>query len=730
MDNNLDIEYKLIPYDEKDKIEEFDLDEIIFDLDSELDLLGSKADKLDYLIAISSGIVCGMLDILWVKDFDLARGRDIASDKVDDFVKKTAEVVEGKKFENLSDAVRALEKKFPIPSDGAIADFGGALQHHLRDFAHHPTLVGLAFSMLTQFTGKSYGTNTQGKFIIVDVAENSKAFIGENLGDKLIKGTIIWFFHLVSDMAGSSMTAGLSGGTGIPGPILSLAKEISVLPFFNKINIQDDMSLSVFLSKLFNGTLLMKRDEKGQIIKDSVYKFDLRGEFGIALELGKQAIPVLANECIVRGFYFIRHLALAMKEVKVSSFKDMRKIDWDLVKPVDNPTISRMLAISTGVFTSLDLGEAILTQKYWLSINYVGVGRFALAISTDLSYGLKKRNLKKIRTAYERIQRQIPINPSNQEMGIKLSGDMNKLCLSLEQAEILFNIEYLIVLNDIENTDNFMARGKAFDLKIKWLAEWKQIITKKFETFTQVPGAVMNWYSQDELEEKIIKQNPTKAWFRLVLLESMLFEPYYPLKAVKNKKDKYALSKRYNSLNKPINRFNKEKASLFLNEQFTGMYCEEGYVDRLRKSYNKQIRNLNLFFKLDINNLPVTYGIVAIRFLGFGFTGAIAAVVVQGKKSAIIEAAKLLTSLREIFLVDDKAFEFSIKVLEKYTESITEIEKNLVDLRLKRESLESKEKSDNEKHIKNLEENVEVMKIARKIMIKMNNDFKYLDSKN
>lgn len=29
-----------------------------------------------------------------------------------------------------------------IPSDGNTPDFGGGLQHHLRDFAHHPTIVG------------------------------------------------------------------------------------------------------------------------------------------------------------------------------------------------------------------------------------------------------------------------------------------------------------------------------------------------------------------------------------------------------------------------------------------------------------------------------------------------------------------------------------------------------------------------------------------------------------
>lgn len=335
MDKNIDLEYKFIPYDEG-KIEEYDLGEIIFDLDSELDLLESKADKLDYLLAIASGLTCGLLDILWVGDFNLAMGRSLASDKVDDFVKKTAELISGKKFNNLSDAVRVLEKKFPIPSDRNTNDFGGGLQHHLRDFAHHPTLVGLAFSILTQFTGKSYGTDINGNFTIFDVPENGKVFIGENIGEKLFKGVITWFFHLVSDMAGSSGTIDLGGGTGIPGPILSLAKEMSVLPLFKNMNTRNGMLISLFLSKLFNGTLFIKRDEKGHIIKDSVLRFDLRGEFGLGLEFGNQALPILANECIVRSFYFIRHLAVEMREKKVKSLKDFKIIDWDIVKPNNN----------------------------------------------------------------------------------------------------------------------------------------------------------------------------------------------------------------------------------------------------------------------------------------------------------------------------------------------------------------------------------------------------------
>ena len=72
----------------------------------------------------------------------------------------------------------------------------------------------------------------------------------EGIPQKILYGTVIWFFHLVSDVAGSSSTAGLTGGTGIPGPLLSLAKEISAIPFFRNMKVGED-TLSVMLSKLF-----------------------------------------------------------------------------------------------------------------------------------------------------------------------------------------------------------------------------------------------------------------------------------------------------------------------------------------------------------------------------------------------------------------------------------------------------------------------------------------------
>lgn len=786
----MDIKYELIPYDSFIGSQEFDFDKTIYDLNSQIELLSSQADNLDYIVAIASGIACGLLDILWVGEFDQVDGRSVASDKMDSFVKKTAEMLEGEEFDDVKSAVKALEKRFPIPSDGNTPDFGGGLQHHLRDFAHHPTIVGLAFSLLTQFTEKSYGTDANGIFLVVDVPEKSKPFIGKDIPQKILMGTITWFFHLVSDMAGSSSTVGITGGTGIPGPILALAKEVSAIPFFKNLKVDDDISLSVFLSKLFNGTLMMQRDENGQIIKESVIKFDLRGELGVAVELCKQAIPVVANECIVRSFYFIRRFAIAMKDNNVNCLADFKMIDWNSVKPINNPTIARMLSISTGVFTALDIGDAIVTQKYWVAINYVGIGRFAVAIGSDVSWGLKARNVKKVLEVHENIKRQT-FRKTDADIYKRIGDDMDlqmdKLGLSLEQTEILYNLEYYKTLNDIETTNIPITGASVKGLKTTWLQEWSKFISDGFESFTQVPGAEMHWYSMNELYQRISENNPNEPWYRLILLEAMLFEPYYPLGMEKDKKGNDVPCKKYKNLNNPINSFKKTEGDNFINEQFTGKYCEPGYVKRLRKSYNKRMNELSEVLKTVITSLSITAviaivtvatagafaGPIAVALVGSNFAGlsgaaltsaclaylgggaiaaggagmlggtitivgggaalgigvgagiggAVSSVGLMGKKNTIMQSAKLLTSVREIFLNDEHDVEFSNSVYEQYLQNITEIEKGLVELRLKKDVAKGKEKKAIAETIKKAEQSIEAMKVARKSMLKYNSSF-------
>lgn len=757
------------------------LDSVIFNLDSQIDMLSSKADKWDYLLAVGSGIACGMMDILWTGDFSLAEGRNISAQQIDNLVKKTAKIL-GCESDDLKNCVKFLEDKFPIPADGSASDFGGGLQHHLRDFAHHPTIVGLIFSLLTQFTYKSYGTDLNGNFIIVDVPDKSKIFIGEDIFSKIVNGTIIWFFHLISDMAGSRSTVGLSGGTGIPGPILSIAKEMSVIPFFKNFK-KDDMSISLFLSKLFNGTLLAKHDENGKIIPDSIVKLDLRGEMGFVVELEKQIIPVIANECIVRTFYMIRRLAQQIKQVDIKSIDDFKKVRVNEIFPINSPTLARMLTVATGVFTTLDVSDAVITRKYWVSVNYVGIGRFTLALGNEMVWALKRRDIKKIKDMYEKINRYTYTN-TDRRIYERIGGNMeyDKFGISEEQTEILYNLEYYKILNDIETTKILVGGYKINQLKREWLEEWKTYITMGYAGFINKVDAKINWYSSEELDKKIELNNPNKPWFRLVLLEAMLFEPYYALSTETDKKGNEVPSKKYSVLNNPITGYNKNSGDKYLNEVYAEKYQLPGYVKRLRKCYDKMCRELNEVLKTAITSIAITAGItivtvitagslapaIAVTLVGSNFAGlsgaaltstclayvgggaiaagglgmsggiativgggailglgvgagvgsAVGAVSLMGKKNTILQSAKLMVSVREIFLNDERDIEYSNTVYEKYVQNIADIEKGLIELQLKANVADNKQKKKLKAEIKSAEDTVKAMKIAMKSMNK------------
>lgn len=204
---------------------------------------------------------------------------------------------------------------------------------------------------------------------------------------------------MASDMAGSSGAFG--AGTGVPGPILSIVKLLSSAPVFNKKGQTNELSIKI--SKLFNGTLLADRDTSGKILKDEngkplIHQMDLRGELGVFQQLGKQAIPVIINEALVRGFFFINRLIPELKQHK--SIKD---IDWKKTIPFGNRTIERMMTIASGTFCAVDALDAVIegainSKANWvefgrqvvLRLNFVGIGRFTVALGTDAIMGLSK----------------------------------------------------------------------------------------------------------------------------------------------------------------------------------------------------------------------------------------------------------------------------------------------------------------------------------------------------
>ena len=372
-------------------------------VNQELERYTNHADKADYALAVASGVLSGLVDSLFVGEFSLNYANQWGNQQAENLVLNVAKY-QGYSETEPAQAIKYLENKFPIAADKATAAFGGGLQHHLRDFSHHPTPVGLVCSILTQFTGNVYGTDVSGKFKAVQLAEDGLALVGKSIPEKITFGVVNWFFHMVSDVAGSSGSV-MKGsfGTGLPGPLVSLLKEFSAAPLFKKQNAKGYKEFSVHISKLFNGTLLGERDANGDLIP---LKFDLRTEMGVAAQIGQQTIPVIINECFVRVFYSLRRLLGELSREDIQSWGELDKINWNGIIPFRNRTVDRMLTIASMTFTVADTADAavhaaiesggnwvLFSGRFVARFNYVGAGRAALSIVRGVSNEKKEAQL-------------------------------------------------------------------------------------------------------------------------------------------------------------------------------------------------------------------------------------------------------------------------------------------------------------------------------------------------
>lgn len=475
------------------------------------------AEKLDYLIAIASGIISGAVDVLLNNDLSLEKARDTGSETANRFVVNCAKKI-GFRGDDLESAVRFLEKSAPIASDSLTSKFGGGLQHHFRDFCHHPTIVGLSCSILSQFTEHGYGTDTDGSFITPSLPDD--ALIGVSIPEKIIFGALNWFPHIISDLAGSSQSAGK--GTGIPGPMLSFLKEISCLPIVRKLCVKykgNMIPVSSYLSKLFNGTAIRTKDGKP-------VRFDLRAELGLQKELAKMTIPVIINECIVRLSYF--GITIRNNLIKVRSLREAKiKIESNL--PLMDRRLSRMLAVSFGTLTAIDLGYAALKASmemngeeynnddeegraiqfavlFLTKINYPNLIRFTIALCKEGAYLVEDLNHGIA------VNRGFGRGALDNPFFFELSDRGRELLLSF----LVYKTQY-----DIEQTRNVKNRER----KAKWLQEFSSMYFKSRQLeeicSPQMQKALFAEFDSDANSESI---ECMRCYLALAI---KFFKPYY-----------------------------------------------------------------------------------------------------------------------------------------------------------------------------------------------------------
>ena len=375
---NNDIDLSKNPFDELlTEQEKNEIGQMIRD-----DYLLEKAncDKYDYMIAAFCGAVCAIIDSffvkmpssikednsalgkwtdkqadnfiehlskgLWNKDskkrdeiINMFKEHKITREQRDNLLKE-AGIPYNQNIEkapiSLQQCIQYLEKKFGVNYDASSAAYLESdgklkgmrpLNHHIMSLGHLPSIIGMIFSILDQFTGKASFIDN-GKLIRLVPIENKNSIDmfelrGNNFATKLICGFSNWLGHLCSDLVGSNTTRkeGSTGrGTGLS---LPLTEVLQLCSFKVPDGNGDKMTISDLTIKVF---------ENG---------YDVR--FAAAT-----AIPVVLNEFLIRLFWSLK-----------SRFYHKRT--WKESIPFGkHPELRRMLLVGHGVLCTIDLADAAI----------------------------------------------------------------------------------------------------------------------------------------------------------------------------------------------------------------------------------------------------------------------------------------------------------------------------------------------------------------------------------
>jgi hypothetical protein len=318
----------------------------------EFSIQRANCDKYDYMIAGTCGLIGGLVDVFFVG----LPGQGVLSQFTDNLTDKAVQqfaswngwegAQEGK--DPTASAIGFLERTYKVNYDHRHGgDVDGLFNmstrnHHIKNLAHSPDLVGLFFSILDQFTSMAHFVD-DGKIISVDT--ESFELKGSNLVTKLFSGFVNWLGHLFSDVAGSS--GAQDRGSGIPIPFYSLLQFVNVGEFGQHRQTFAKIAVQVF--------------EQG---------YDFR--YGMAL-----AIPVLVSELLTRITWVVKR-------------RFYHERPWSECLPsVNNPELRRMLLIAHGSLCLVDITDAALRSEgnlilFMLRSNLLAWARFGTLALKEL----------------------------------------------------------------------------------------------------------------------------------------------------------------------------------------------------------------------------------------------------------------------------------------------------------------------------------------------------------
>lgn len=249
-----------------------------------------------------------------------------------------------------------------------------------------------------------------------------------------------------------------------------------------------------------------------------------------------QSIPVKANIIFVHSYAHIRDFIQQVNEHNVVSLEGLNIIDFDKLN--NEAVIRRMDTISTSVFTAFNVGvagaKAIKLEKdplqklyvFAININIPNVIRLVSVVRADADY---------IKEDIEQLVHKSKVVEIKKHKDIPLESLERCFTMNKIETRILYSLELQMIEEDIQRTKD----NKEQLLKNKWKEKWIEITeqalqqNKVFEKDPLKTYAAINTYaaSQDNL-----------LWLYNIAIELSMFKPYFKLEE-KDKKLKLSYTK-------------------------------------------------------------------------------------------------------------------------------------------------------------------------------------------
>ena len=465
-------------------------------IDVEFSPAVKKVDRVDTLVAVTSGFMAFLLDQLLIRKN--IREKDIDEDTI---IKVLPLVLR-----QYSDKNKDIDKEI----DEYIKNWEHKIQDAYKykklvwDFCSELSFNGLLIKVIEYCFNLSIGLDEKSGFVIKKVKHDLKT---DDIVKKAQIAVIDWFV----DQAYAYKKSGKCKKEFVQ--IEKIVKDIK------KIAFKDNKFDKEQLKEWFHNKVLNEKKKLNRL-----------DDFAV------QSIPVKANIIFVHSYAHIRNFIQQVNEHNVESLEGLNIIDFDKLN--NDRVLARMDTISTSVFAALNAGiaggKAIKAKDGFLqkccvfavNINIPNVVRLVSVVRVDADY-IKEdidQLVHKSKVVEIKKHKDIPLE------NLERCFTMNKI-----ETRILYSLELQLIDEDIQRT----KENKEQQLKNEWKKKWIEVTeqslqqNKVFEKDPVKTYAAINTYASNQ--ENLL-------WLYNIAVELSMFKPYFKLEE-KDKKLKLSYTK-------------------------------------------------------------------------------------------------------------------------------------------------------------------------------------------